>query len=165
MCLQMETAMIRSNTRERETFREYRLRLIRETEMFLRYHLQLNKRSHEDDRGNDSTSPVAPERPDPQASPQCKSLVQGHSLGLGTLIQVQGDDDGHLGQEQIDLLRRRLRYVVGRHGDVLLDLSAVRSATKVFIRMLEKFQQQLNEQKRYLFLDGLDHVRILRFDR
>ena len=87
--------------------------------------------------------------------------TQPHNCDLGTLIEVHGDEVGNVDEDHIEELILRLRSVTcNRRGDVLLDLSAIRSVTTRFMRVFDTFRQELGEQQRHLFLNGIDHIRI-----
>ena len=69
---------------------------------------------------------------------------------LGTLVKVQANEHGHVDDEHFRKLDRRLNILAkeGRHDDVLLDISEVRSVTSAFVKATEAFQQHLASQHR-----------------
>lgn len=165
--------MVRVDNQERcESLHVYRRRLIQETEMFLNWYLKTDRRSCDPDNGQHDGHQYAiqPDRTDSQpetesAQTNNQQSAHSHPVGVGTLVQVHGDDTGHVDEDHIEELILRMRNVSARHGDVMLDLSAVRSAPKKFLRVLDVLREQLSKQQRNLILDGIDHIRIYQFDR
>ena len=154
--------MLRTSQEQNEDLRTYRRRLIQETEMFLRWHLKTDTDPRFNGHG-DKVGFVAPHsRSNPQ--PQMESGTQSHQAGLGTLVEIHVDDTGHVAEEHIEELILKMRNISTRPGDVMLDLSAVRSASKRFLRVLDVFREQLSKQQRNLILAGTDQIRIYRYD-
>ena len=147
-----------------ENLNEYRSRLIRETEMFLNWYLQSDACSCAPEKGYCNGHEFIPQRlrKDSQPRKKAEAPVQRNSGDLGTLIEVHGDEVGNVDEEHIEDLILRLRNVTTRkrHGDVMLDLSAIRSVTTRFMRVFDTFRHELGEQQRHLFLNGIDHIRI-----
>ena len=80
--------------------------------------------------------------------------VPTYSRPLGTRVEVRGNAHGHLDEQHLKALARRLRNVVERKqlGDVMLDLSGVRSVTTGFTKLFESFQACLCQQERHVVL-------------
>ena len=92
--------------------------------------------------------------------------VKATGMPLTKIRRVFGHKTGHLDDEHIAELVLRLRNatVRKRHGDVMLELSAIRSVTTKFMSVFDSFRRQLCDQHRQLFLNGIDHLRVYRLD-
>ncbi len=83
-----------------------------------------------------------------------RECVPTRSRPLGIRMEVRGNAHGHLDEQHLDALARRLRNVVERKqsGDVILDISRIRSVTTGFTKLFESFQACLCQQDRQVFL-------------
>jgi anti-anti-sigma factor len=73
------------------------------------------------------------------------------------VIELRANDHGHLDDLRARELERRLLELVGpgKRGNVIIDLSRVRSLTSRFLSVVESAARQVRSQKRRIVLCGL----------
>lgn len=76
----------------------------------------------------------------------------------GILVEIETDERGCLGDEHLRQLVERLFYFAHERGrgDMLLDLTDVRSIPYTMLKILDSFQQHLRQQGRRVYCSGLD---------
>ena len=84
------------------------------------------------------------------------AVARNHTVSVGTLVEIQANEHGHLDEEHLEaLVVRLLNLADNKHrGDVLLDLSAIRSVTSHFMQVFESFRSVLSDQQRRVVLYG-----------
>ena len=86
------------------------------------------------------------------ADRQTVSVGQGRAE-VGTLVTVPRNEDGEVDQMLLAVLRRRLQNVlVGRRGNVMVDLDGVRLRTRDLNLLVSEFEERFTAAGRQLFV-------------
>ena len=155
--------MIRSDKtgQNERQIEELRRQLIQDTERFLTDRLHRANGHRQDTRRSDNGRSYHPYKTthDSRRGIRADADTAYRSYPIGTLVQVPADDCGHVAGELLELLASLLSPLRdrARRGDVLLDLTGVRSVTSRFTRLLENFRQDLASQDRDVYLYNTCH--------